>query len=757
MLCKLAWGNVRRASKDYLVYLLTLTLAVTVFYAFNTISIQIDFVTMQPGLSELLGNIMSGLTAFLAIVMGFLMVYANNFIMKRRKKEFGLYQVLGMSRGQVSRVMALETAIVSGAALVLGAVLGVGLSQLMTFFTASLFKTQISNFHFFFSFKALAYTAICLLSIFVVTLLFNLLVVRRSKVVELMSANRRSESIKVRNPWISAVLFIIGTALIGLAYYRLLRDGLPIDAMPDEMAQKNAQFGLTTGMVTLGTVLFFFGLSGFLLKVLQGVHSVYWRGMNMFTLRQLSAKVNTVSLSMAVIAMILFLAITSVTGGMSIASAINDSLVRTTPADYSRSFAYCQPSIMDPSVYDGTMPAIDAKNHQIALNEPVDLLELSENDSFVAANTEGYKKNGLNDKASLLEPGEETFELSNILKSHIQLNAYSSVPLGSLQPLDAHDFVISLGELCSSVNMDVPLGSNADANTMGMQIMKEGDYNAYLRYRGMDEVHLGKDGYLITCDMGETIVDVYDKVMDQGVTLNLRGIKLVPKADRVNTGASALMNSGLGSNSGTIIVPDYVVDELNLELSSSYLLGTYRDDLSYEETEGYARRERFWDQPTTDDGLQYGYWTQEVTAIQNYESANTMNGLISYLAIYIGFVLVVACAAILTIQQLSGVSDSGKSYRILSELGTSRAEIMRSVMAQQAVFFGFPLLVGVAHSLVALQEVIKLTKIFGGLSIGGTVGTTCAIFLLCYGGYFLATYQLSRSMVSDAIRTRHAE
>ena len=163
MLCKLAWGNVRRAGKDYLVYLLTLTLAVTVFYAFNTISVQADLVLEEEGMPELLGTVMSGLTMFLAVVMGFLKVYANNFIMKRRKKEFGLYQVLGMSRGQVSRVMAMETAIVSGGALALGIVLGVGFSQVMTFFTASLFKTQIRDFHFFFSVPAFLITVGCLL------------------------------------------------------------------------------------------------------------------------------------------------------------------------------------------------------------------------------------------------------------------------------------------------------------------------------------------------------------------------------------------------------------------------------------------------------------------------------------------------------------------------------------------------------------------------------------------------------------------
>ena len=164
MLCKLAWGNVRRAGRDYLVYLLTLTLGVTVFYAFNTISMQVDIAGIdEKGLAQVMGSMLGDLTYFLAGVMAFLMVYANNFIMKRRKKEFGLYQVLGMGCGRVATIMALETVIVSVGAFVAGIVLGVGLSQLMTFFTASLFKTQIADFHFFFSMHAFNLTLACML------------------------------------------------------------------------------------------------------------------------------------------------------------------------------------------------------------------------------------------------------------------------------------------------------------------------------------------------------------------------------------------------------------------------------------------------------------------------------------------------------------------------------------------------------------------------------------------------------------------
>ena len=728
MLCKLAWGNVRRAGKDYLVYLLTLTLAVTVFYAFNTISVQADLVLEEEGMPELLGTVMSGLTMFLAVVMGFLMVYANNFIMKRRKKEFGLYQVLGMSRGQVSRVMVMETAIVSGGALALGIVLGVGFSQVMTFFTASLFKTQIRDFHFFFSVPAFLITVGCLVAIFLVTLVFNLGVVRRAKIIDLMSAGRKNEAIKTRNPIVSAAIFILGTVLIGIAYFRLLRDGLPVDSAPSEIDAAMNQFMLTTGIVVAGTILFFFGLSGFLLKALQGARSLYWHGLNMFTVRQLSAKVNTVSFSMAIISMILFLAITSVTGGMSIASVMNTSVERSTIADYSRVVMYLGENVVNDPTYTAHPP------RRLA-TEPVDIMELSRSNVIDKGTSE-----------------ERSFDLAGILGSHVQVETYDSRPIGTELPL------VSLNDLAAAVDMPMPKGTNSsNASMMGLMVMKESDYNRYLDFRGKEHVDLGDDGYLITSDMGESVNKIYNADMREGVEVELGGRTLRPVADHVDEAASSFFNSSMGSNSGTIVVPDELVDASGLPLYASYFLGDYREGLTYDETEGYVRQDRSWDQILNADGSESAIWGMEATRAQSYESTNSMNGLISYLAIYIGFVLVVACAAILTIQQLSGVADSGKNCRILSELGTSNREIMRSVLVQQTIFFVFPLLMGVAHSLVALRVVIDVVALFGGMSIGGTVGVTCGIFLLCYGGYFAVTYVMSKGIVQDSIRLRHAQ
>ncbi len=736
MLCKLAWGNVRRAGRDYLVYLLTLTLGVTVFYAFNTISMQVDIAGIdEEGLAQVMGSILGDLTYFLAGVMAFLMVYANNFIMKRRKKEFGLYQVLGMGRGRVATIMALETVIVSVVAFVAGIVLGVGLSQLMTFFTASLFKTQIANFHFFFSVHAFNLTLACMLVMFVLTLLLNLRAVRRTKLIELMGAERRNESIKTRNPWIAIAIFAVGVVLVGVAYYRLLRDGFPLTATDSKLQEAMNQFGITTAMVTVGTFALFWGLSGMLIKLLQSLRSVYWRGLNMFTVRQLSAKVNTVCFSMGVIAMLLFLAITSVTCGMSIANVMNENLERYNPVDVSQTYVYYTPDTLDYyKGYKGYVNPSEA-DRMVLADTTVDL--------YPAWHGKG-KSAGNND-----ETGKKV-NIADVAGEHVQIDSYLSYPLGGSDPS------VTPGEMCKTMGEKLPRafgGSNAD--TMGLFVTPASQYNKLRQMMGEEPVHIGRDQYLLTCDMGGELVDLYTKYMAGGHTLTLGGHALKPATDKSDKDTAAIANSAMSSNPGTVVVADELLSQLNLQPYSSSLLVNYKqgmDTTEADESIKYTVLDNL-----LVDGKEPGSWGIFITRSEMYTQAAQMNGMISYLAIYIGFVLVVACAAILSIQQLSNVADGSRSYRVLAQIGCDDRQIRHSVMAQQAVFFLFPLAVGLAHSFVALKVIIELVSTFGNMSIGGTVGLTCAIFLAAYGGYFLVTYLMSTGMVQAAIATRYSE
>lgn len=733
MLCKLAWGNVRRAGRDYLVYLLTLTLGVTVFYAFNTISMQVDIAGIdEKGLAQVMGSMLGNLTYFLAGVMAFLMVYANNFIMKRRKKEFGLYQVLGMGRGRVATIMALETVIVSVGAFVAGIVLGVGLSQLMTFFTASLFKTQIANFHFFFSVHAFNLTLACMLVMFVLTLLLNLRAVRRTKLIELMGAERRNESIKTRNPWIAIAIFVVGVVLVGVAYYRLLRDGFPLTATDSKLQEAMNQFGITTAMVTVGTFALFWGLSGMLIKLLQSLRGVYWRGLNMFTVRQLAAKVNTVCFSMGVIAMLLFLAITSVTCGMSIANVMNESLERYNPVDVSQTYVYYTPETLD--YYKEYVNPSEA-DRMVLADSTVDLYPAWHGKGKSADNND--------------ETGKKV-DIADVAGEHVQIDSYLSYPLGGSDPS------VTPSEMCKTMGEKLPKafgGSNADMT--GLSVTPASQYNKLRQMMGKEPVHIGHDQYLLTCDMGGELVDMYTKYMAGGHTLTLGGHELKPAADKSDEDTAAIANSAMGSNGGTVVVADELLSQLNLQPYSSSLLVNYKqgmDTTEADESIKYTVLDNL-----LVDGKEPGSWGTFITRSEMYAQAAQMNGLISYLAIYIGFVLVVACAAILSIQQLSNVADGSRSYRVLAQIGCDDRQIRHSVMAQQAVFFLFPLAVGLAHSFVALKVIIELVSIFGNMSIGGTVGLTCAIFLAAYGGYFLVTYLMSTGMVRAAIATRYSE
>lgn len=719
MLCKLAWGNVRRAGRDYLVYLITLALGVTVFYAFNTISEQAASAGLSKEIGDIIGSITSGLTVFLAAVMGFLMVYANNFIMKRRKQQFGLYQVLGMGRGQVALVMTLETAIVSLGALAIGLACGIGLSQLMTFFTASLFRTQIASFHFFVSAGAALFTVECLIVIFLVTLVFNLRVVAKAKVIDLMGARRSNETVAVRNPWVSAALFVVGCVLVGVAYERLLRDGIPV--MMDSQ-EEMSRFYITTALVVMGTILLFFGLSGFLLKALQAAHSLWWRGLNMFTLRQLAARVNTVSMSMAVISMILFLAFTSVTTGMSIANVMNEGVERGTPADYTTLVAYHSPTaireLQKPELTEGLA----------STTRPVDVLD---------AATQAQHANG------------STVNLAAIAGTSVQVDVYDAAPATGEQPL------VSIAEFARATGKTLPQAANTgDDRDSAMGIMSESTYNHYLAFRGKEGVSLGADGYLVTSDLGASVVDIYNAALAAGHEVTLGGHTLRPARTAVDEGASTFVNMATGNNAGTLVVPDEVLASLNLPIQYSYLLLDYpagSDASAIDKKFGNAAN---YGTVTDAAGQDVGSFLLSSTRISIYESTDSTNGLISYLSIYIGFVLVVACGAILTIQQLSGVADAIPSYRLLAELGTDAASLRRSLLAQQAVFFAFPLVVALAHSAVALHVIIDVVETVGALTIGGTVGLTCAIFVAAYGGYFLLTYAMGAGMVRESVRSR---
>ena len=202
MYARIALGNVRKSFRDFSVFFLTLAFGVCVFYAFGSITDQAAVIQMaadQRRMVQALADILSGLSVFVVIILGFLVVYANRFLIRRRKREFGVYLTLGMDIRHVSWIIVIETLVVGVVALGVGLLLGLGLSQVMMYVTAGLFEATIKGFVFAFSPAAALSTVACFAGIFLVTLVFNVSTVSRYKLIDLINADKVSEKVRLRS------------------------------------------------------------------------------------------------------------------------------------------------------------------------------------------------------------------------------------------------------------------------------------------------------------------------------------------------------------------------------------------------------------------------------------------------------------------------------------------------------------------------------------------------------------------------------
>lgn len=327
-LFNLAFKNIKKSIKDYSIYFLTLVIAVAIFYIFNSIDSQTAMMSLNKSkmdMIESLVGILSYLSVFVSVVLGFLIVYANNFLIKRRKKEIGIYFTLGMSRAKVSLILVLETMIVGIVSLIIGLILGVVLSQLISIFTAKLFEADMTKFAFVFSSDALLYAIVNFGIIYLIVMVFNIMTLGRFKLIDLLYANRRNEKVKIKNSWVIFGIFIISIAMIGYAY-KILYDGV--------MMSGGSDFLVMIILGALGTFLFFLSVAGFLLKVVQLRKKTYYKGLNIFILKQVNNKVNTHVVSTTVISLMLLLTIGILSSSLSMANAMNDSYRDNCPNDF---------------------------------------------------------------------------------------------------------------------------------------------------------------------------------------------------------------------------------------------------------------------------------------------------------------------------------------------------------------------------------------------------------------------------------------
>ena len=694
MLPKIALGNVRKSLRDFSVFFITLVFGVCAFYAFASINDQTAVINLTEQQSEAVSAVMrilSSVSVFVAVILGFLVVYANRFLVRRRKREFGIYLTLGMGRAQVAAIMVMETLAVGVAALVVGLVLGVLLSQVMMYVTANLFEATIPGFAFVFSPGAALSTLACYAAIFALSLLLNVREVSRYRLIDLINADKVSEKVKARSLPVCVVLFLVSLVLMGVAYRTLLENGVMSD-----------KFGQATALVSVGTALFFFSVSGFLLRFLQGRPGVYLRGLNAFTLRQLNSRVNTAWVSITLVCAMLFVAICGVCTGFSVSRGISDALEKGSPYDASIN-AYPRGLMiagMDDADYD--LPEV---NEEAA----------SDGFDMVAA---------MRRKVS---------DWDGIVSATAQVNQY--MPSGAQGGISQR-WAYETTSYATDATLDEVLGQNDSR----FAFVRVSQYNALRALLGEKPVELGRDECLVWSDFApldgfwEAFIDQHPGFEALGTTLHPRGMA-----------HETLCNTSAASVTGALVVPDEVLPD-DLVPAMTSLDVTYSG--SVDECE-----QRFQDAceaacgPADSRGVEAWPVCFMETRQAMADSTVGLTVVTTYLAIYIGLILLISCASVLSIQQLSAVADDVSRYRVLAELGAEPAQIRGALMVQVGVYFVFPLVVAVCHAACALTSINGLISLATGFDVSNALVATVCFVVALYGGYFLLTYQTSKAMV----------
>lgn len=327
MLFKLSRRNVQRSIKDYSIYFFTLALGICIFYIFNSIesqTIMMDLSDTQKIFLDALNKIISMVSVFVSFVLGFLILYANNFLIKKRNKEFGIYMTLGISRSKIAFMLFYETIIVGILSLVVGIFIGVFLSQGLAGVTAKLFAIDMTEYKFIFSKDACLKTILYFGIMYFISMVFNFILVSRCKLINLINGDRNNEKLKGTNLILSVILFVISVVCLAVAYKLILENGL---------TDINDKFKLSIILGIVGTVLFFRALAGFLIKVIQSSKNQYLKNLNTFTLRQLNSKINTNYISMSVICLMLFISIGMYTASIGTKSAMENTAQFLAPYD----------------------------------------------------------------------------------------------------------------------------------------------------------------------------------------------------------------------------------------------------------------------------------------------------------------------------------------------------------------------------------------------------------------------------------------
>lgn len=598
---------------------------------------------------------------------------------------------LGMGKRQISKIILLETILVGIISLMIGLVVGVFASQFMSILVSKLFEADMSKFEFAFSKDACIKTCIYFAIMYLAVMIFNTITISRYKLINLLTAIKKNEKVKIKNPILSILIFAIASGILGYAYWKVT-DGVNTLTTADKILPV-----ILMGIV--GTILVFWSLSGFILQMIQSMKKIYLKDTNMFVLRQINNKINTMVVSMSVICLMLFMTITILSSSLSLRSTMQRDLIEMTPVDLN---LYKTANL--PERY------INRYGKEIIYTK-----EQIEDSKITIQET--LKNNG--------------FDMG-LLKDMVEIPIYTE------QELTWEKF---FGDSIQEVKAKFPMLAYGTVE----EIVRISDYNKIAKLYGIEQYDLKDNEYIVLCDFN-SMQELRNQVLQNKNVLKIAGKEYVSKYNECKSGFMEMSTSHV--NTGIILVPDncQLTDDRKEQtlLAANYKVETEEEKQKIEEF--LVSSDSGFVQKLANQGIEI----DGMTKISLIESSIGLATIVTFIALYLGIIFLIASAAILALKQLTESTDNKQRYTILRKIGCDEKMINRALFRQIGIFFGLPLIFAMIHSIFGIQFVLSMMS---GLAskkelLPSAIATIIMIGVI-YGSYFTATYLGSKNIIKE--------
>lgn len=368
--------NIRKSFKNYLIFFITTIFGVAIFYVFNSLSDQAVMLKINESnvsLIDTLGSVMSVISVFVAVVLGFLIVYANTFLIKRRNKEFGIYLILGMGKVKVAAILIIETVVIGIISMAAGLIVGIAASQGMSILIANLFEADLTKFRFVVSKAAIMKTILYFCIMYGVVLILDIIVSGSRRLINLINSGKKGEKEINRNPVLCVIVFIIACILLGTAYYKVTAGMENIDSVAGVAAQ------IVKGIV--GTFLLMFSISGLFLLLVRAKKKFYYKKLNAFTTREISSKINTAVFSAGIISLMMFFSICCLSTVFSVKKSIDNNIKKLIPVDIQYETLHTRDAANDPPI-DELVDKLVKDKSNLEDMFTVNIYDMYDNDNF---------------------------------------------------------------------------------------------------------------------------------------------------------------------------------------------------------------------------------------------------------------------------------------------------------------------------------------------------------------------------------------